>query len=441
MKPCFFNLCLYFFWCLLFAGCKPKQPAGTVYIKSEHGTYRFYRNGKPFFVKGASGFTNLKALSNAGGNTIRVWDTAHIDAILDSAQAYHMAVVVGLPMPDNKNMDDFYNDETKVAAHYKNLKTTVNRYKHHPALLSWCIGNELAFPYKPNYNRFYTAFNQVVDMIHHDDPNHPVTTTIINFQRKNIACIKFRTAIDFISLNIFGDIKHLKHNLKDFEWLWKGPFLVTEWGIDGPWYTNNQTAWGSFIENSTFKKAEQYQAIYQNQMPLSNPRFLGSLVFYWGQKQEYTPTWFGLFDKAGRSSQTVNTMNYLWTGKKTAAKAPPLKCILLNFLGSQDNILLAGNTTAQGQVYLYGTDTANITYQWQLFPENYHQVNDIYSQKEVAPILHSFVTASTGKQVTFRAPKKEGPYRLYVYAYNKQNYFAACNIPFYVLNNPQTSTQ
>jgi hypothetical protein len=365
-----------------------------------------------------------------------VWDTVHIAGILDSAQTYQLAVIVGLPMPANQNMDEFYNDDAKVAAHYKKLTATVNRYKHHPALLAWCVGNELAFPYKPNYNRFYNAFNKVVDMIHRDDPNHPATTTMINFQRKNIACIKFRTDIDFISLNIFGDIKHLKHNLKDFEWLWKGPFLVTEWGIDGPWYPTYQTAWGSYVENSSFKKAEQYQAIYKDLMPVHDPRFLGSLVFYWGQKQEYTPTWFSLFDKAGRYSQTVNTMNELWTRHKPKAQAPLLKYILLNQLGGKDNILLASDTTAQADVYLYGKETGDVTYKWQLLPEDYHQVNDIYRQQEVMPIPRSFVGDSTGKHITFRTPVKEGPYRLYVYAYNRQNYFASCNIPFYVLNHP-----
>ena len=436
MKPYILKLSLCCCLWLLFVGCKHQRQTGTVYIKSENGTYRLYRNGKPFFVKGASGFTNLKALSEAGGNTIRVWDTTNISGILDSAQAYRLAVIVGLPMPYNQNMDDFYNSDAKVAAHYKNLTATVNRYKHHPAVLAWCIGNELTFPYKPNYNRFYDAFNHVVDMIHRDDPNHPATTTIINFQRKNIACIKFRTAIDFILLNIFGDIKHLKYNLKDFNWLWKGPFLVTEWGIDGPWYPSDQTAWGSYVENSSSKKAEQYEAIYQKQMPVTDPRFLGSLVFYWGQKQEYTPTWFSSFDKAGKRSETVNSMGYLWTGLKQAAKAPPLKYVLLNQLGSKDNILLAGNITARGDVYLQGTDTANITYKWQLFPEDYHQVNDIYSQKDASPIPNLFITDSTSKHITFRTPDKEGPYRLYVYAYNRQNCFASCNIPFYVLSHP-----
>jgi hypothetical protein len=436
MNPCFFKLYLCCFLWMLFAGCKHKQATGTVYLKSENGTYRFYRNGKPFFIKGGSGFTNLKALSEAGGNTIRVWDTVNIAAILDSAQACHLAVIVGLPTPLNQNMDEFYNDEAKVAAHLTNISKTVNRYKHHPALLCWCVGNEVAFPYKPNYNRFYSAFNNVVDMIHRDDPDHPVTTTIINFQRKNIACIKFRTNIDFISLNIFGDIKHLKYNLKDFGWLWKGPFLITEWGIDGPWYPNYQTAWGSYVENSSFKKAEQYQAIYQNQMPLQDPRFLGSLVFYWGQKQEYTPTWFSLFDKTGRRSETVNAMSCLWKGERQTLQAPPLKYILLNQLGGRDNILLPGDTMAQGKVYLYGADTTGITYKWQLLPEDYHQVNNIYSQQNVVPIPNSFIGDSTGTSVSFRTPDKEGAYRLYVYAYNRQNYFATCNIPFYVLHQP-----
>ena len=59
----------------------------AVYIKNQNGKYLLYRNGEPFFVKGASGFTNLKQLRAAGGNTIRVWDTSHLGSILDSAQA------------------------------------------------------------------------------------------------------------------------------------------------------------------------------------------------------------------------------------------------------------------------------------------------------------------------------------------------------------------
>jgi len=227
----------------------------TVSIKLENGKYILYRNGLPFLVKGGSGYTNLKALSVAGGNTIRLWDTINLGKILDSAKAYHLAVIVGLPMPPNKNMDAFYNDEAKVDDGFKKISAIVSTYKNHPALLCWCVGNELDFPVKPKYNRFYTAFNHIVDMIHSDDPNHPVTTTMMTFNRKSIADIKWRTNVDFISFNIFGSIQTLKQDLQDFNWFWSGPFLITEWGIEGPWVARQRNAWGAYIEDSSPKKS------------------------------------------------------------------------------------------------------------------------------------------------------------------------------------------
>ena len=425
----------FFVGCFFCSGCNQNNRNRAVCIKYQNGRYTFYRNGHPFFIKGASGSTNLKVLAESGGNTIRIWDTTNMHSILDSAQKYHLAVVVGLPMPDNSFNNDFYNNDTAVNTHYKRLTAVVNQYKHHPALLSWCLGNELAFPYKPQYNTFYQAFNRIVDMIHHDDPDHPVTTTIMTFQKKNIANIRIRTNIDFISFNIFGAIQSLKKDLNDFAWFWKGPFLITEWGIEGPWVKSEENAWGAYVENTSLKKAEQYLDIYQKYMPKDNPRFLGSLVFYWGHKQELTPTWFSFFDENGARTEAVNTMQYIWTGKQPKVHAPPVKFMLIDDKGGKDNLLFKPGSIAGGKLYVYHNDTANLSYRWELLKEDWYKINGQHSTQKPAPLKNSFIE-NNGTSVKFKTPEKEGPYRLYVYAYNKQGYFATCNIPFYVVNNP-----
>ncbi|WP_448635462.1 glycoside hydrolase family 2 TIM barrel-domain containing protein [Pedobacter panaciterrae] len=192
-------------------------------------------------------------MSELGGNTIKTWDTTHIDSILKKANEANIAVIIGLPIPESKHMY-FYNDDAKVASQFKTIKKLVNRVKDNPSVLMWCVGNELVFPHKPSYNKFYGAFNDIVDMIHSDDPNHPVTTTMINFQRKTIFNLKMRTNVDIISFNIFGRIESLSQELKDFSWFWKGPYLLTEWGIDGPWDGTAETAWGAKIEQTSTKK-------------------------------------------------------------------------------------------------------------------------------------------------------------------------------------------
>jgi len=418
--------------------CTQSQPGNSfrkaVYIKKQNGKYLLYRNGKPFFIKGASGYTNLKQLSAAGGNTIRVWDTLNLGRILDSAQANHLAVVAGLPMPPSESIDDFYKT-SKADAYSRKITGLIERFKNHPALLAWCLGNELAFPNKPKYNQFYAVFNGLVDMIHQKDPQHPVTTTIMTFQKKNIINIKLRTKIDFISFNIFGSIQTLKEDLEKFKWFWDGPFLITEWGVEGPWLAENQNAWGAYIESTSTKKAEQYLSNYEKYMPVDNPRFLGSMVFYWGQKQELTPTWFSLFDENGAETGAVQMMRYIWTGKKTTEKAPALKYMLLAGKGAKDNILFKPNEIVKSKVYFDNADTTGLTFKWKIFTEDWFKSNGVFSEKRPKEI-NNLIAGQNGSELSFKVPAKEGPYRILVYVYNKKGSFATSNTPFYVLKNP-----
>src|SRR5712664_3900035 len=85
---------------LLLPFCSPKrvQPAEKrkVFIDHKDRKFTLYRNGRPFFIKGGSGFTQLATLHESGGNTIRVWDTTNLGRILDDAAANQLAVIVGL---------------------------------------------------------------------------------------------------------------------------------------------------------------------------------------------------------------------------------------------------------------------------------------------------------------------------------------------------------
>lgn len=423
---------------LIIASCNHKKSSTdnkSVHISYQNNRYTLIRNGTPFRVKGAAGYAQPAALSAAGGNTIRTWDTTHLDQILQQAVHYNFAVVVGLTMPDNRVMDNFYNQPEKVKAQYNAYAQLINKYKNHPAILCWCLGNELPFPFKPSYNNFYTAFNHLVNMIHRQDPSHPVTTTMVNFQPKYVFNIKYRTQVDFISFNIFGAIKTLKKDLADYRWLWSGPFLITEWGIDGPWNNHEQTAWGAYIESTSTKKAEQYHAIYQNYMPVDHPGFLGSLVFYWGHKQENTPTWFSLFDELGARTEAVYTMQQIWTHRPAAQHAPAISYMLVNGKGAKDNIFLAPDTLAQAELKMPASKTTHLRYKWQILPEDWYQQNNTYRQQKLTPMTSLFTNTGSA-QVTFKTPDKEGPYRIYVYAYDRDGNFATCNTPFYVLSKP-----
>lgn len=418
------------------SACSDNSPRGNkhkVFIQKKDGKYTLYRLGKPYIIKGAAGFNNLEALSASGGNTIRIWDTTNVDAILKEANKNHLSVIIGLPMPDSKYIA-FYNDTSRVAKQHKLFKTFVNKYKHNPAVLMWCVGNELAFPYKPTFGSFYTEFNNIVQMIHHDDPDHPVTTTVVNFQQKDIINISLRTDIDLISFNVFGRLKYLRDDLRNFSWFWRGPYMITEWGIDGPWEGTAQTAWGAYIETNSTNKAEQYRERYKRQMPVEDPRFLGSFIFYWGQKQETTPTWFSLFDNSGAKSEVVDAARYIWTGTPPANQAPQIKHMLVDGNGAIANLMYKPGDKANAEVFMLKPDPNITSVQWQIFKEDWYHKNNLNSTQKTLP-LSGMIFDINGLKATFVTPEKPGPYRLFATIYDKFGNIATCNTPFYVIAN------
>lgn len=435
-KNILYFLLLFFVGVLTMPACqsyKAPKHRGKVYIEQKEGKYILYRSGKPFKINGASGYKRLEVAKALGANTISLTDTSKIDSVLNEAEKNGIAVVVILPLANSQYLDFFYKDSVKVRNQHQAFKKLINRYKEHPALLLWCLGNELDFPYKLEYKPFYTVYNQLVDMIHQEDPDHPVTTTVNNFQTKKLFNILLRTDIDLISFNTFGRLAYIKDELESFKWFWNGPFIVTEWGIDGPWEGTLQTAWGAYIEDNSTIKAAIYLQRYKDYMPVENPRFLGSLVFYWGNKQETTHTWFSIFDENGLKTESVNAMEYIWSGKKTGFKAPTIRAMHVNHKTARDNVLVNAGSVNHVELILSIADTSATSINWEIYSEDWYKKDGENSLARLKPIDGLIKNQNTLK-TTFIAPVMEGPYRIFVTIKNKNGYVANSNIPFYAVN-------
>lgn len=410
---------------------EPYNEHKRVYIKKDSSGYALIKNEKPFYVKGASGFSNIHKLSEAGGNTIRTWDTVNLSTILDSAELFGISVIVGFPMVKSLYVEEFYDDEKKVSQQCSAFKNVVEKYKNHPALLAWCLGNELDFPFKPAYSSFYDCFNKLIKMIHISDPNHPVTTTLVNFERRPIINLRLKVSdLDFISINTFGQAKTLKQDLDNFAWFWDGPFLITEWGINGPW-EEECTYWGAPIENTSSHKAELYSELYTKYLNFEDGRCLGSCVFFWGAKQERTHTWFNLFSHDGFASESVEIMQGLWTGKQSLNRAPQIKYMLLDYKGAKDNIVLDAGTEHFADIYFKQFNASSLSLKWEIIPEDHHSK---FWENTVKPEdLNELILNAEEGHIRFKAPEKEGPYRLFLEAYDTNGFYATTNTPFYVI--------
>lgn len=403
-------------------------PSRKVWVVRENGKYVLYRNGVPFVVRGGSGYTHMAKLSAIGGNTIRTWDTTGLEAILDEAAANNLAVIAGFYVPESKYLDYFYRNQQKVDSQYAAFREAVRRYRSHPALLMWCLGNEVDFPFKARYNKFYKAYNRLLDMIHAEDPDHPIMTTMVNYQFRNVMNIRLKVrGLDILAFNTFGDLKHLQRSLTAFSWLWSGPFLVTEWGIFSP-EESKRTAWGVPIEPTSTTKAGLYREFYTKHLPVDNPRFLGALTFYWGQKEEATPTWYSILGENGETTAIAGEMQTLWTGSQPGHMAPSLENMLVNGKKAADNILVRPGTLQTAEIKLQTSVKSRVRIVWKVLDEDFDPHN---TSKPVESKVS--ITPRDSFRVIFRAPEKEGPYRIYSWIYDDYGNVATANTPFYVV--------
>ena len=404
------------------------EPA--VHIEKTKGRYQLIRNGKPFYINGGAASADyLEELKEAGANTARIYDTIGLKKILDKAEALDLAVVVDIPLPKFENDPQYYEDPELFNEMKSRIAPVIQKYKDHPALLYWNLGNELYYPYFFHSTKFFENFNSLIDLIHKEDENHPVSTTTIGANKLRVISITLKSPqLDFISFNSFGVLSRFENKLKPLKPFWDGPHVITEWGVNGPWEAT-KTSWGAPVEETSTKKAEQIRLRHQNYIaPLKEENSLGSFVFYWGQKNEITPTWYSLFNKNRQKTEAVYELEKVWQGKeKSSFPGPQLNYILLNGKGAKESIVVAPGETMEVSTLLSNIPQPNLVYDWEVRKESWFA----YHISEKVPFIKF---KRTGKNPIFNAPSRPGPYRVFLELTNGTGYIATANIPFYVLN-------
>lgn len=399
--------------------------SGTVHIKKTDNGYELIRNQKPFYIKGAAGNSHLKELKEAGGNTVRLYDTINLKKNLDAAHEQGLAVIVDIPLPKYGDGSHFYEQDLNPAK--EKITAVVSKHKDHPALLYWNLGNELYYPTFHKPIPFFDSFNSLIDLVKQTDPNHPVSTAIIGGNRRRLASVAIKSpGLDFVSINSFGNLTDLKKRMEPIALLWDGPYVITEWGVNGPW-EEDETSWGAPIEHTSSSKAQILKDRFNSEI-MQDPSSLGSVVFFWGNKQERTNTWFSIFSEAGHKSESFHTLRNLWTQQDSMYKGPRVKYALLNEKGAPTNIILSSGEKSSAEVFLHNTGKIPYRFDWKVRKEAWAQI------EEEQPVIENLILEDSGKKVTFKAPVKEGPYRLFVYVIDGDNNFSTTNIPFYVLN-------
>jgi hypothetical protein len=407
------------------------QPVKNIPVKVElkkvDSSFQLFRNGQPYFIKGAGGGAYPDRIAAYGGNSIRTWGTRNARSVLDSAAKYGLTVLMGLDVARERHGFN-YDDTAAVRKQLQKLREEVLKYKDHPALLAWGIGNELNLQYKNR--KVWDAVNEISKMIHEIDPNHPTTTVIAGINKELVDNIRERASdIDLLSVNTYAALSTLPRAVRQSGWT--GAYMVTEWGPTGHW-EGLSTAWKSPIEETSSEKAAVYKSRYEYSVLRDQENCIGSYVFLWGQKQERTPTWYGIFTEKGEESEVVDVMQFLWTGNWPKNRAPHLYSFQLNHLQSVQNVYLQPGGTYNARAIAFDPDGDRLTYRWELLPEA-TQLGEGGDYEPRPTAIEGLVTPDEKGNAVVKAPAKEGAYRLFVYIMDGNNNVATANLPFYVL--------
>jgi hypothetical protein len=402
-----------------------------VKVVEADGRYHLTRGGEPYEIKGAGlEFGEIGPFASHGGNSIRTWRTDNAKAtgleVLNDAKNHGVTVSMCIEIGRERHGFD-YNDEAAVAAQLEYARGEVMKYKDHPALLTWIVGNEANLSFKNP--KVFDAINDISKMIHDLDKNHPTTTALAGFNAELAGLIETRAPnLDFVSIQMYGDIVNLPRYIRNIGF--DDPYFVTEWGSIGHWEVG-KTSWGAPIEQNSSEKAANYLKSYKVAIASDPDHILGSYVFYWGQKQERTPTWYGMFLEDGSETETIDVMHHIWNGSWPENRSPQIKTTLLDSRSAAKNIVIKTGKSYKARVDARDPDGDELQYDWEIKPES-ETTAEGGDLEEVPETISGLIDRPHSDSIIVTAPANAGAYRLFVYVRDGQGNAGHANIPFLV---------
>lgn len=419
-----------------------QSPSVVKVVKQDH-QFSLTLNGQLYDVRGVGlGYKNdekVIALKEAGGNTFRTWELTHIEQELAMAEKLGLMVAVGIKT--GKELLGFdYNDKEAVAEQFKRVTAAIEKYKNHPNVLLWVINNEpnLLFDeqgkLKQVNTKVYAAMGDIIDYIHKNDPNHPVTFSLAGANPEHIAqVLKYAPNIDILSVQNYGDLVTLPDSIAKSNV--DKPYMVTEFGPMGHWELPT-TEWDREIEEpSAVKAAGMAKRMQDIILDDKTGKIIGSFAFFWGQKQERTPTWYGMFNESGEQTARIDELTRMWTGQYPANRAPLSKAITINNTQPVENVRLKPGQSATVRVDVSDPDGDTLTHEWVLMKEVETRSQGGHFEAKPAALSLQILTSEVDPEyveMTFNAPAEAGEYRLFNYAHDGKNKVGNANIPFMV---------
>jgi hypothetical protein len=398
----------------------PQGKSAVVRIVKDRDGWQLLRDGKPYFIKGAGGDGSRALLARAGGNSIRTWGADRLEDLLDEAHRHGLSVTVGIWLGHERHGFQ-YTDADQVAAQYESARKAILRYKDHPAVLMWGLGNEMEGYARGDNAAIWSAINNIASMAKQLDPNHPTMTVVAEIGGDRVKNIhRLCPDIDVVGINCYGGLPSLPERYRK-----EGgtkPYIVTEFGPPGVWETK-RNAWGAVPEPTSTEKARLYGDGYREGIARARGLCLGSYVFAWGNKQEATATWFGMLLQDGSRLGAVDAMTEVWTGK------PPVNpCPVIEALELQGTDEVEPGATVKAALTASDPKGGALKVRWVL-QQDVDDYNVGGDNEEAPPTFPEAIVTSGHTSAEVRLPKEGGIYRLYAYVHDAHGGAAVANVP------------
>ncbi|MBG90146.1 MAG: hypothetical protein CMO80_25055 [Verrucomicrobiales bacterium] len=380
------------------------------------------REGRPFYIKGVGGSDRLELLKECGGNSIRTWAIDQgTDVLLDSAQNLGLTVTLGHWLGHERHGFS-YNNLDQITQQMERVRRDVEKYRDHPALLMWALGNEMEGYEQGDNPAIWNHIESLARMVKQLDPHHPTMTVIGEMAGRRIEAIhKLCPSVDIIGINAYGGATSLAKRYRELGGT--KPFVATEFGPFGPWEVRADK-FNMKTESSSTARAAAYSNSYRA-IRAEKELALGSFAFLWGHKMEFTKTWFGMFLPTGERLEPVDVMRRLWSGKSPTNECPRIRRLSLN-----QSLPLKANRTVRARLQVSDPDGDQLSVRWELAAEADEVLGGDFQAKPTD--FSDAIRDGNRSSALIRVPAVGGRYRLYVFVSDGRGGGATANIPIFV---------
>lgn len=406
IKTCLASL----IFCLILSTTQCSFAANKVELVGGPGNWKLMVNGNEFFIKGLCWGVDLNKenedyyfgmVKDLGANAVRVWGIGpETQDLMDTLAKHGVMIDLGIWLQQNGRVNYVTDDQYKEKT-LKEIEENVLKFKDHPALLMWNIGNEVIFTLKTEEEKiaFAKYLEQICQRVHQLDPNHPITYAsawALDFPPFK----KYTPSLDIYGTNCYnaGAVLSAVEELRKLGV--DRPYLVTEFGNPGDFDAPKDDNGQAMDYLSDAEKAQAYSEIWQKGiLPNKDKNCLGGFVFIFGGKEDSGGVWYNLV-MDGKKRASYWAVREAFTGRKAENLPPNIE----KFTISKTSGLKPGEKIVV-KVIASAWQGSALNYKFKIsgLPGYGNHVVEIESEKHAEDAF------------AIKVPLKDGVYRIYAY--------------------------